>query len=344
MRASVRTASHAAAPPSRTRLVPTFHARLQPLCIAPACAGGDCARACHGVKTPIFVTHFTLKLVVLCHIFALYARIFTEFFAMISTQKFSKRKGLTLIELLVVLGILVLMAALIVPRLSGVNDRAGSAVNADLVNEVNKAVITYEAQNGTQPPGWENLVPSGDTALFTKLHPDLSSKLKVLTLDAGQAKSLSDAGVLRAMALNNTSPGLPSDGSVSDMVMFAEDTTVAAIDKTAETWSGHGSTLLDRAFNVLPTFSGMPATATPPLDEFVVLGVGQSASIRGTSMMDAPIVQSANPMQNYARVLVVYRVPPTGTDPSDAFKAKYVGAFLPDGTSAKENIDDYTTN
>lgn len=264
------------------------------------------------------------------------------------SQNFSRyhgpvRAGLTLIELVVVVAILAVLAALIVPRLNGVTKQADAATKMDFVVETNKAVTTYETRNRRHAPTWDNLVPRSGTALFSKLNPGLVPKLKVIALDAVQAKSLVDTGIMGAMTVSESATALPSDAAVSDYTAVAAGANFPAIVKDTS-WAGHGSTFLDRAFNVLPTFSsgGSGMTTTPPTDEFIVLGIGQSSSLRGSVITDAAIVQAADPARYYARMLCVYNIPAAGA--SVGFPAQYVGSFMPDGTSAKDNADAYTTS
>lgn len=253
------------------------------------------------------------------------------------------RVGLTLIELVVVIAILAALAALIVPRLNGVTKQADAATKMDFVAETNKAVTTFETRNRRHAATWDNLVPVSGTALFSKLNPGLVSKLKVITLDAVQAKSLTDAGITGAMTVSESATTLPSDAAVTDYTAVANGASFPAIVKDT-TWAGHGSTFLDRAFNVLPTFSmgGNGMTVTPPTGEFIVLGIGQSSSLRGSVMTDAAIVPAADPTRYYARMLCVYKIPAAGA--SGGFPAQYIGSFMPDGTSAKDNSDTYLTS
>lgn len=164
------------------------------------------------------------------------------------------------------------------------------------------------------------------------------TRVKVITLDTIQAKSLTEAGINGAMTVSESTTTRPSDAAVKDYMGVAGGANFPAIVKDS-TWAGHGSTFLDRAFNVLPTFSlgsnGM--TATPPAGEFIVLGIGQSSSLRGSVMTDAAIVPAADPTRYYARMLCVYKIPASGA--ASGFPAQYIGSFMPDGTSAKDNSD-----
>lgn len=243
------------------------------------------------------------------------------------------RSGLTLLELVVVLMILAALAALVIPRLSGISDVTNSAVNSSTAADMNRIVATYESRFGKSPATWDGIVSGG--TLYSKLHPDLSSKLSVLTLTAIQAESLTSAGVQGLMVVDPAYTGSPSDSARTAYSPIATGLQIAKITK--EPWAGHGSTFLDRAFNVLPSFGPTGPVENP--NEYVVLGVGLSSSLRGSQLHDAPIVPAADPTQYYARVLCVYKVPPTSS--TTGFKAQFVGAFLPDGTCINDNVNKF---
>ena len=65
------------------------------------------------------------------------------------------------------------------------------------------------------------------------------------------------------------------------------------------------------------------------------------APLRGNTILESPIIQAADPQQNYARVLAVFRVPGTG---QTQFKAQFIGCFAPDGTSINDNLNSYHQN
>lgn len=254
----------------------------------------------------------------------------------------AQRHGLTLIELVVVLVILAALAGLVIPRLSGVTSQASSSTNATLVDDINRSVGLFETRYGKQPSGWDSLLTASD-AYYSKLHPSMTQttdvtkpNLQITTLDAGQAQSLKDAGISGFHDADEARVGLPSDNSTV-FRLIADGKKVVTLVKTPIA-SGHGSTFIDKALN-LNQFRKTPQ-GVPVFDyEYVVVGLGGPTSIRGATMTEIPVVQSADPTKYYSRMICVYRIPAAGA--SVTFPARYVGSFLPDGTSLRQNVDNF---
>ena len=267
------------------------------------------------------------------------------------------RRGLTLIELVVVIAILAVLAAAIIPKLDGLTSQASSASDAAILSDINSAVSTFESRsNGSYPNASDGLLTgASSTTFYDKFHPNIqiqgvtanpSAMLPILyavTLTETQAKSLAAAGITAAHynTDTNNATGLPSDSGTA-YGGFSTGSNVAGLfiplggfgnTPTTPPWTAHGSTFPDRAFNLSPFNYGKT-------DTFVVFGLGQPGSLRGKGIHDAPLFQSANPAQYYARAFMVFRIPgPTSTT---VVPAKYVGAFAPDGSSLNDNVRDYS--
>lgn len=247
----------------------------------------------------------------------------------------SGRRGFTLIELLIVVTIIAVLAAMIIPRLTGAASQASSAVNAGIVADVNNAVSTHEVRYGKHALGWDSLLNTEDE-YFTKLNPKLLAVapeplLKIHTLDANQAASLQAAGIVGFHDAEEDRVCAPSDNS-SAFRFLAANTQVVALVKTPIA-DGHGSTFIDNAFNINQYKTNSWA------NEYVVCGLGGPTGLKGKTIMELPIVQSADPTNYYARPLCVYMIPATGS--TKTFPAQYVGCFLPDRTSSRHNQDNY---
>jgi prepilin-type N-terminal cleavage/methylation domain-containing protein len=254
---------------------------------------------------------------------------------MLLRSHWNAKRAFTLIELLIVISVLAILAGLVLSRFTGVTDEANTATNMNVIAGMNKAVETFETRYQASPATWDGLVPSaagGGNALYSLLHPNLAQHLTVLNLDAGQAASLRNAGINGMMVVTEGPTETPSMAASTEYAPMADGTAVPVLVKPA--YSGHGSTFIDRAFNVNSYNPGFD-------NEFIVLGVGYSSKLRGSVLHDVPIVQSAEPSKHYARVLCVYMIPPTGTPPEQAFRAQFVGSFLPDGTCMADNSINY---
>lgn len=257
-------------------------------------------------------------------------------------RNWQRRVGLTLIELVVVLVILAVLAALVIPRVSGVTTQANTSTNAAIVTEVNQAVAMFEARYENDPTkrlnGWDSLLNTADT-LYSKLHSNLLTtdvtkpNLQILTLDPVQAQSLISAKITGLHDADESRTGSPSDNSTVFRRVESGKKVVALVK--APIANGHGSTFIDNAFSIDQFKSNWA-------NEFIVVGLGGPTSIKGSTLTEVPLVQSADPTKNYARALCVFMIPPAGA--TTGFRAQYVGCFLPDGTSLRTNIDSYNSS
>jgi Tfp pilus assembly protein PilE len=257
---------------------------------------------------------------------------------MITSHSAKTRAGLTLLELVVVLGILVILASMIVPNVGGLIFQSRHAGNAAMVLDVNHAVNSFVARFAEHPDHWDSLLNSSDQR-FTKLHTQIlqttNTALPVLEpypLAANQAASLQNAGINRLLDADESRSVQASDNSSVER-LIATGTEVMRIVKPPVT-TPNGSTFLDIAF-------GLNATkADKWANEFVVFGLGTQTEMRGNTMTDVPIVQSATPINFYARVLCVYMIPPAN---GASTRAKYIGCFMPDGSTLPGNLQDYSS-
>ncbi|MBL8825576.1 MAG: prepilin-type N-terminal cleavage/methylation domain-containing protein [Planctomycetaceae bacterium] len=257
----------------------------------------------------------------------------------------SSRAGLTLLELVVVLGILVILASLVVPNVGGLIFQSRHAGNAAMVGDVNRAVNAYVARFCKHPDRWDSLLDNSTSTLFNKLDSDLSIAnvmlpgLVVNPLSTAQAASLQAAGITTLLDADNARSVTgaanfvyPSDNASANRAVVS-GTQMAFLTKPATAVPPYGTTFMDVAFGLNPQKTEKWA------NEFIVVGLGTQNAMRGSTMADIPVVQSATPLNFYARVLCVYMVP--GSTATTSFPARYVGCFLPDGTSLPTSLMDY---
>ena len=249
----------------------------------------------------------------------------------------SRRRALTLVELVVVLAILVVLSSLIVPLIQGLGFQTNAATNATVIDDVNRAMRAYAVRTDKQPNQWDSLLGTTGSR-YTKLRDELSSYrnpttqtivdlLQVTTLTAAQVKSLNDVGIYDVRDANESSAVAPSSNNelVRKLVNGGNVITLT----------------LDGISALGGEFQSSHATAEEP-NELVVFGLGSNVTVQGATMMQIPLIQNSDPANHYARVLCVYQIP-VGTA-TVAFPARYIGCFMPDGTTARKNIENYNSN
>lgn len=79
------------------------------------------------------------------------------------------KRGLSLIELIVAVSILVLLAALLVPQFSRMNDAASLSVCSTRLREVNLALLAYVSSNGGMFPWGNHKDPDAKDYLWPRL-------------------------------------------------------------------------------------------------------------------------------------------------------------------------------
>jgi type II secretory pathway pseudopilin PulG len=239
------------------------------------------------------------------------------------------RRALTLLELIVVLAILVTLSGMVVPLIEGLGHQTNASTNATVVNDVNRAVGAFVGRFERLPSGWDSLIDTSGN-LFDKLHAQLTSTttgpiLEKVVLNDIRAESLTSAGIYQVNdATTGGSPNTftPSTRNVTSGI------TLAMLTATTKTGVYNSSRL-----------SLAQLEAADVNNDYVVLGLGGMTTLRGAMMRDVPLISSADPNNNYARVLCVFMVP--GATSTASFPAKYIGCFLPDGTSQRMNLENY---
>lgn len=244
------------------------------------------------------------------------------------------RRALTLVELVVVLAILVALSGMIVPLVQGLGHQTNAATNATVVDDVNRALGSYAARSGTQPDGWDSLL--GKTqARFTRLHSALSTTatpnlLEDSPLTQIQVDSLNSVGIYNVFDADEAAVTLsPNFNNLTERKLVDGGKVVKLTALGVATLGGE--------FQV-----NQNNTVTPVAYEFIVLGLGSNANVQGATMVQSPLIQSADPSNNYARVCCVYLIP--SSTATTSFPAKYLGCFMPDGTTSRKNMENYNNN
>jgi hypothetical protein len=236
----------------------------------------------------------------------------------------------------VVLTILVALSGLVVPLIQGLGYQTNASTNAAVVGDVDRSVGTFHTRFDKYPNEWDSLLSSSDT-LYSKLHPTLAGAsppiLQTAALSGLQAESLQVMGIHQLWD-HDESGTLPPNTTGSTLRTIAAGTIVTTLNESSLTSTAAPSDMVR-----LRDLSVTDLKDENNYLDYVVVGLGTSTTIRGSVMTDVPMMHGSDPSRYYARVLCVFMVPGSGT--STMFPAKYVGCFLPDGSSLRSNLERY---
>lgn len=128
-----------------------------------------------------------------------------------SKTKIDQRKGFTLIEVLVVIVIIGILAALLIPAITGAVAKAKQTAIAMEIEQLSQALELYNSQYGDYPPDFSD--SSVVSRHFSKIFPNIaSSDLSALTtMMQDSSGNVSPIGIDRAEALIITLGGYSSD-------------------------------------------------------------------------------------------------------------------------------------
>lgn len=240
-------------------------------------------------------------------------------------------RGFTLIELTVVLMILIALAGILIPTLSGYVERSHAAAASTNIGEINKFVQLYHTKYlrgwGT---GYDSLLTPANT-FYPGLPSELSGGLLTIdTLNAVQATSLTDSGITE---IANMVAAVPTGGSAT----FNANAELPAAEFTTVAPTTVSVCLLDDA-QVRKAFGlSQPQVNS---EQYVVFGFGQRSSLIGKVMADAPLhFDQTDPKDVYSRFLVVFAIPETTA--TIGFKARFVGALGAEAGGLGEHLGTY---
>lgn len=245
------------------------------------------------------------------------------------------RRALTLVELVVVLAILVVLSSLIVPLIQGLGFQTNAATNATVIDDVNRAMGAYAARTGNQPDNWDSLLGTTGSR-FTKMRSELAAGaspnlLEDMPLTQIQVDSLNAVGIYNVRDADESSTVAPNSNNATVRKLVDGGKLVKLTPIGIATLGGE--------FQVVPA-----GVTTPTAFDLVVLGLGSNVTVQGSTMMQIPLIQNADPANHYARVCCVYQIPVGTATANERFPARYIGCFMPDGTTARKNMENYNSN
>jgi len=204
-------------------------------------------------------------------------------------NKIARQAGMTLIELTVVLLVLIGLAGLLIPYVSGFVTKTHDSTGSSNIQALNNAMARYEVEHYDNfPNNMDSLITAGGD-VFPKMMGEMmpmmagGSYLEPLVLNPATAASLKAVGIDSLMEMN----------SGENDATFANTTiskSIAAGSVVAEL-SGHTAT----GQEVLDSLSEKLARVTNPTQyHYIVTGIGEDSSIVGKTLSQVPVHFSAD--------------------------------------------------
>jgi len=226
----------------------------------------------------------------------------------------ARQAGMTLIELTVVLLVLIGLAGLMIPYVSGfvskTHDSTGTFNSAALDANIQR----YQVEKVGFPSGLESLIEgsASDGAVYTKMMEPLFYDATIVTMP--QAMSLSMVGIknvygMDAAADNATFTSTGSNAATTITAMATKLATVAELTKDATTGIPEDLTIEG---HLAAAFERDITSFDSTCYSYVVMGVGEKSDLIGSTMNTAPVhfaSQGAMGAANkYNRFVAVFQV------------------------------------
>ncbi|NOR68466.1 MAG: hypothetical protein GQ532_02010 [Methylomarinum sp.] len=231
----------------------------------------------------------------------------------------TRQAGMTLIELTVVLLVLIGLAGLMIPYVSGFVSKTHDSTGSNNLAQLNSTIQRYQLQAMKFPNNLQALADNTG-AVYGKLMNTNAGVYGATTYTEGgagnmQIMSLRLAGITEIMQLDQAAASATfnaASGTVASLAMGSTDVTgMLTVGLGAESTVGtdnYASIEVHLADATGQLASNFNATC----NDYVVLGIGQENQMIGTAMTDAPVhfAQNGNmgPDSNYNRFVAIFEV------------------------------------
>ncbi len=247
-------------------------------------------------------------------------------------KNLTRQAGMTLIELSVVLLILVGLAGLLIPYVSGFVAKTHDATTTSTIAELNNTIQRFQTQRQAFPDRLESLYDVASGTIYNKLMT--TAYLGTSAANASMVSSLNKAGITTVLNANNLT-GAPTFASTTGAAFTVASGTNLVVMKgnpAAQFW---GDTT---QLQLIYAFGGQSTDYDTTCHSYVVLGIGDGNEMVGNAMQAAPVHFSENgdngPTLKYGRYVAVFKVqnttasPGTAVCPDQPQAAKFVGAAM----------------
>lgn len=292
-------------------------------------------------------------------------------------SKMKKQGGFTLIEMLVVVGIIAALAALTIPMLSGVRDKAANAADTGNIGDLSRQLMTFAELNGDVFPDTLDSLFDNDTvggsdpvfysnlyAFFGAGHAGYGPMLEAYNIQSSMNRfriyhQLANLGI-KSVCDHSEDETFPNESAQKENVRDLDYTWfghpgvvsyIAVLNITDDDNDGvfnnpYVQDIYDH-FNIAPDNDSVAPNET---QRIAVFGVGKNCTMVGNpngGVQDCPFSTSLDTNETYTRYLALFLLPGEGTSSSDtgvggySKEAKFLGVLSPIGKTLSEHYQEY---
>jgi len=250
----------------------------------------------------------------------------------------ARQAGMTLIELTVVLLVLVGLAGLMIPYVSGFVGKTHDATGSGNIQALSNAIVRYETEKGRYPKGMDSLINGSSNGLIDYTMADVMMGATIadygftaLDLSAvvatTQSASAAVCGSLLKAGIDKTAAML--DSSVADFnATFNNASGTMTIGNAMDNTCAGYVVEVDSA--KVEAALGRPVNASR---KYIAFGIGQKSELVGKTMNEAPVHFAKNADMNasmaYNRFIAIFEVDAVATHtPKTATRATYFGTVM----------------
>jgi len=252
----------------------------------------------------------------------------------------ARQAGMTLIELTVVLLVLIGLAGLMIPYVSGFVGKTHDATGSSNIQGLSNAIVRYETEKGRYPNNMDSLInASGDGVINYTMADAMNSTanaeygFSVLTITA----TSTDQNTAAAVCGSLLKAGIESTASM-------QDSSVANFNATFNNASGEraigmamNNACMGTAKVIEVTDTFVAAALSRTLDstnkKYIAFGIGQESELVGKTLTEAPVHFAKNADMNasmaYNRFIAIFEVDADATHTTkSATRATYLGSVM----------------
>ena len=226
------------------------------------------------------------------------------------------RAGLTLIELVVVMAILIALAGILIPLISGVIGRAETSARATNSQEIYKWIQMYDASYTRYPSDWDALTDGTTTPLtYVNGFTGTTPVLQIGAITTAEATALERRGHPAYIQLMADAPATTNETFFPYLDPNDRASATGSLTISSATPPNLVTLTTAGQFQL-----GLSDNATTSSGVYVVFGFGKRCSLVGTGVDEAPVNffdnAALSPITRYSRYGIVFQVngvPPNST-------------------------------